>query len=173
MEALRERFGKYHVLEKIAQGGMAEVYKVKTIGIAGFEKVQALKRIQPAVARDPRFIRSFIDEARIAVELNHRNIVQVFDFGKASGELYLAMELIDGRDLKSALAEAEARGMAAPMPVAAYVIAEIAAGLDYAHRKTDLQGEPLHIVHCDVSPANVMLGSEGFVKILDFGVARA
>ena len=173
MDALPERFGKYHVLARIAQGGMAEVYKVKTVGIAGFEKVQALKRILPHAARDARFIRSFIDEARIAVELNHRNIVQVFDFGKAGGELYLAMELIEGRDLRSALSVAEPRRLGPPMPVAAYLISEVAAGLDYAHRKTDLQGAPLRIVHCDVSPANVMLSAEGFVKILDFGVARA
>jgi len=173
VDSLPERFGKYHVLGRIAQGGMAEVYKVKTVGLAGFEKVQALKRILPGAARDARFIRGFIDEARIAVELNHRNIVQVFDFGKASGELYLAMELIEGKDLRSALTEAADRGVGLPMPIAAHVIAEIAAGLDYAHRKTDLQGMPLGIVHCDVSPANVMLSYEGFVKILDFGVARA
>src|SRR5207248_3116959 len=92
VEALRERFGKYHVLEKIAQGGMAEVYKVKTIGIAGFEKVQALKRILPQQAREGRFIRSFIDEARIAVELTHRNIVQVFDFGIARATFSSALE---------------------------------------------------------------------------------
>src|SRR5262245_21084805 len=173
VEALRERFGKYHVLEKIAQGGMAEVYKVKTVGIAGFEKVQALKRILPASAREPRFIRSFIDEARIAVELNHRNIVQVFDFGKADGELYLAMELIEGLDLRTATATAGSRGVALPVPLACYVVAEVAAGLDYAHRKADGHGQPLGIVHCDVSPANVMLSFEGYVKILDFGVARA
>src|SRR6185503_11321964 len=137
VEALRERFGKYHVLEKIAQGGMAEVYKVKTIGIAGFEKVQALKRILPSSAREARFIRSFIDEARIAVELTHRNIVQVFDFGKADGELFMAMELIEGRDLRTAIAQATARGMPCPIPVAAYIISEVASGLDYAHRKTD------------------------------------
>src|SRR2546423_14742420 len=104
VEALRERFGKYHVLEKIAQGGMAEVYKVKTVGIAGFEKIQALKRILPSSGSQGRFIRSFIDEARIAVELTHRNIVQVFDFGKADGELFLAMELIEGRDLRTVTA---------------------------------------------------------------------
>src|SRR5258706_8347316 len=98
VEALRERFGKYHVLDKIAQGGMSAVYKVKTIGIAGFEKIQALKRILPSSAREGRFIRSFIDEARIAVELTHRNIVQLFVFGKAAGELVLAMELIACKD---------------------------------------------------------------------------
>ena len=150
MEALRERFGKYHVLDKIAQGGMAEVYKVKTVGIAGFEKIQALKRILPHSAREGRFIRSFIDEARIAVELTHRNIVQVFDFGKADGELFLAMELIEGRDLRVAMAQAVTRDALCPISVAAYIIGEVASGLDYAHRKTD-----------------------GYVKILDFGIARA
>ncbi|MDQ3369840.1 MAG: serine/threonine protein kinase, partial [Myxococcota bacterium] len=173
MEALRERFGKYHVLEKIAQGGMAEVYKVKTVGIAGFEKVQALKRILPRSAREGRFIRSFIDEARIAVELTHRNIVQVFDFGKADGELFLAMELIEGKDLRTALGHGVARDLLPPVTVAAYIISEVAAGLDYAHRKTDGYGGPLGIVHCDVSPSNVMLSSDGYVKILDFGIARA
>ncbi|HEY5945230.1 MAG TPA: serine/threonine-protein kinase, partial [Kofleriaceae bacterium] len=173
VEALRERFGKYHVLEKIAQGGMAEVYKVKTVGIAGFEKIQALKRILPHSAREGRFIRSFIDEARIAVELTHRNIVQVFDFGKADGELFMAMELIEGRDLRTAMTQGVARDALCPIPVAAYIISEVAAGLDYAHRKTDGYGGPLGIVHCDVSPSNVMLSADGYVKILDFGIARA
>src|SRR5688572_33338653 len=135
VEAVRERFGKYHVLEKIAQGGMAEVYKVKTVGIAGFEKVQALKRILPNQAREGRFIRSFIDEARIAVELTHRNIVQVFDFGKADGELFLAMELIEGKDLRTALGEALSRDLLPAPAVSAYIISEVAAGLDYAHHK--------------------------------------
>jgi tetratricopeptide (TPR) repeat protein/tRNA A-37 threonylcarbamoyl transferase component Bud32 len=173
VESLRERFGKYHVLARIAQGGMAEVYKVKTVGIAGFEKVQALKRILPAQAQRSRFIRSFIDEARIAVELNHRNIVQVFDFGKADGELYLAMELIEGKDLRTASVQAKARGVPLPAKLACHIVAEVAAGLDFAHRKTDEVGRPLGIVHCDVSPANIMLSTDGYVKILDFGVARA
>jgi serine/threonine protein kinase/tetratricopeptide (TPR) repeat protein len=173
VEALRERFGKYQVLGKIAQGGMAEVYKVKSVGIAGFEKVQALKRILPSAAREGRFIRSFIDEARIAAELAHRNIVQVFDFGKADGELFLAMELIEGIDLRAAMTAAAARGAPPTVPLAAYIIAEVAAGLDYAHRKTDIYGGPLGIVHCDVSPSNVMLSQDGYVKILDFGIARA
>jgi serine/threonine protein kinase/tetratricopeptide (TPR) repeat protein len=173
VEALRERFGKYHVLEKIAQGGMAEVYKVKTIGIAGFEKIQALKRILPHQAREGRFIRSFIDEARIAVELTHRNIVQVFDFGKADGELFLAMELIEGKDLRTTLAQAVSRDALPPAAISAYIISEVASGLDYAHRKVDGYGGSLGIVHCDVSPANVMLSAEGDIKILDFGIARA
>jgi serine/threonine protein kinase/tetratricopeptide (TPR) repeat protein len=165
--------GKYHVLERIAQGGMAEIYKAKTIGIAGFEKVLALKRILPTFSREGRFIRSFVDEARIAVTLNHRNIVQVFDFGKADGELYLAMELIEGVDLRSALIAAADAGLAVPATAACCILADVAAGLDYAHRKADAEGRLLGIVHCDVSPQNVMLSYEGFVKILDFGVARA
>ncbi len=173
MAALIERFGKYHVLGRIARGGMAEIYKVKTVGLAGFEKVQALKRIRPHFAREPRFIRSFIDEARIAAELNHRNIVQVFDFGKAEGELFLAMELIEGVNLRTAMVNAKQQNIALPVAIACYVLGEIGAGLEYAHRKTDNQGQPLAIVHCDVSPQNVMLSREGYVKILDFGVARA
>jgi hypothetical protein len=132
--ALIERFGKDHVLGRIARGGMAEIYKVKTVGIAGFEKVQALKRIRPHFAREPRFIRSFIDEARIAAELNHRNIVQVFDFGKAEGELFLAMELIDGVNLRTAMVDAQQQSHDLPVPVACYILGEIAAGLDYAGR---------------------------------------
>ncbi len=173
METVRDRIGRYHVLGRLAQGGMAEVYKVKTVGLAGFEKIQALKRILPHQAREPRFIRSFVDEARIAVELSHRTIVQVFDFGEADGELYLAMELIEGKDLRTALTEAAVHHLPLPSSLAAYVIAEIGTGLDYAHRKVDAAGKPLGIVHCDVSPANVMLSTEGYVKILDFGVARA
>ena len=146
VEDSREQFGKYHVLERIAQGGMAEVYKVKTVGIAGFEKIQALKRILPDSAQEDRFIRSFIDEARIAVELNHRNIVSVFDFGKAEGELYLAMELIEGKDLRGAVSDGKERGALVPPNVAAYVISEVAAGLDYAHRKTDGIGGAMGIV---------------------------
>src|SRR6185295_1960410 len=144
-------------------------YKVKTVGIAGFEKVQALKRILPHSAREGRFIRSFIDEARIVVELAHRNIVQVFDFGKADGELFLAMELIEGKDLRTAMSHATSRDLRMPTPLAAYILSEVAAGLDYAHRKTDVYGGSMNIVHCDVSPSNVMLSMDGYVKILEFG----
>lgn len=167
------RFGRYHVLGPIARGGMAEVFRVKTVGLAGFEKIQALKRIAPAQSHEPRFIRSFIDEARIAAELAHKNVVQVFDFGEVDGVLYLTMELIDGCDLRTALDRARAAGLVMPTELAAHVVAEVGNGLDYAHRKADASGQPLGIVHCDVSPANVMVSNEGHVKILDFGVARA
>ncbi len=168
-----KKLGKYHILELIAQGGMAEVYKAKSIGIAGFEKILAVKRIKPQFAGEPRFIRNFVDEARIAVSLNHRNIVQVFDFGKSEGELFLAMELLEGVDLRIASEAAKKKGKRIPAELCSYILADIAAGLDYAHRKCDSTGTPLGIVHCDVSPHNILLSTEGFVKILDFGVARA
>ncbi|MEZ4368222.1 MAG: serine/threonine-protein kinase [Kofleriaceae bacterium] len=168
-----QRIGRYRVVERLAEGGMAEVYKVKSLGIAGFEKELALKRILPRLAGDPRFIRSFVDEARIAVELSHRNIVQVFDFGRADGELYLTMELVDGVDLRRIQSAARQVGRAVPAPVVAYLVGEIAAGLDHAHRRRAPGGQPMAIVHCDVSPSNVMVSRDGYVKVLDFGVARA
>jgi serine/threonine protein kinase/tetratricopeptide (TPR) repeat protein len=168
-----DKFGKYHVLGRLAQGGMAEIYKVKTVGLAGFEKLQVLKKILPAHAGNPRFIRSFIDEARIAVSLNHRNIVQVFEFGRVASELFLAMELIEGVNLRDATVAAGRRRQRPGIALACHILAEVAAGLDYAHRRKDHDGRPLGIVHCDVSPQNIALSWEGYVKILDFGVARA
>src|SRR5262245_45698122 len=129
---------------------MAEIYKVKTVGLAGFEKLQVLKRILPAHAQNPRFIRSFIDEARIAVSLNHRNIVQVFDFGRVGNELFLAMELIEGINLRDAALAATRRRSRPSIAMCCYMLAEVAAGLDYAHRRKDDSGKPLGIVHCDV-----------------------
>jgi serine/threonine protein kinase len=167
------RIGRYHVLAPIARGGMAEVFRVKSVGVAGFEKVQALKRIARQQAGDPRFIRSFIDEARIAAELNHKNIVAVFDFGEVDGELYLTMELVDGLDLRAALDRGVAAGHPLPLALACLVLAELAAGLELRAQEVRRRGAPLGIVHCDVSPANVMLSREGHVKILDFGMARA
>ena len=155
--ATPSHLGKYEILQRVAQGGMAEVYRAKAVGIAGFERHLAVKRILPRYAREPRFIRSFIDEARIAVSLNHKNIVQVLDFGKSDGELYLAMELIDGVDLRSLTSEALELGQPIPAALACYIISEVGAGLDYAHRKTDYSGQSLGIVHCDISPQNVIV----------------
>ncbi|MBT8495666.1 MAG: serine/threonine protein kinase, partial [Deltaproteobacteria bacterium] len=173
MPEIPANLGRYQVLGKIAKGGMAEVYQAKALGIAGFERILAVKRILPHMAQQPRFIRSFIDEARIAVSLNHRNIVQVVDFGKSDGELFLAMELIDGVDLRTALRQSEAMGISMPLEVKLHILADVASGLDYAHAKTDDEDRNLGIVHCDISPQNIMLSIDGFVKILDFGVARA
>ncbi|MEZ4404784.1 MAG: serine/threonine-protein kinase [Kofleriaceae bacterium] len=167
------KIGRYQILGLVARGGMAEILRAKSIGLAGFEKLVAVKRIAPAQAREPRFVRSFIDEARIAAQLSHRHIVPVFDFGAEGDELYLVMELVDGHDLRAIIDRARAAGTVMPPPLVCHVVAAVAAGLAHAHQQADGHGRPLRIVHCDVSPANVMVSAEGEVKILDFGVARA
>jgi predicted ATPase/serine/threonine protein kinase len=165
--------GKYHILERLAADEIAEIYKVKTIGIAGFEKVQVLKRIQPSCARDPKFVREFIDQAKIAFSLNHRNIVQVFEFGKIDGDLFLAMEYIPGANLHEIMLQALRQQKIPPVGLTCYLMGEVAAGLEYAHRKADHYGQELRIVHCDVNPRNIACSFEGSVKLLDFGISRA
>jgi serine/threonine protein kinase/tetratricopeptide (TPR) repeat protein len=165
--------GKYHLLERLASDEIAEVYKVKTIGIAGFEKVQVLKRVMPGCAQDPKFIRAFIDEAKIAFSLNHRNIVQVFEFGKVDGDLFLAMEYIPGANLHELMLSARRQRKLCPVGLTCYLMGEVAAGLEYSHRKTDHFGQELSIVHCDIRPRNIACSFEGSVKILDFGISRA
>ncbi len=152
---------------------MAEVYKAKTVGIAGFEKIQALKRILPHSAREGRFIRSFIDEARIAVELTHRNIVQVFDFGKADGELFLAMELIEGKDPRTALADAAAlrfcRAAAGRSPRTSSTARSPRASTYAAPEDRDVYGGSPNIVHQRrLAAGTLMLSNDGYVKILRF-----
>jgi serine/threonine protein kinase/predicted ATPase len=168
-----QTLGKYHLLERLASDEIAEVYKVKTIGIAGFEKVQVLKRIMSGCAQDPKFIRAFIDEAKIAFSLNHRNIVQVFEFGKIDGDLFLAMEYIPGANLHELMLSARRQRKLCPVGLTCYLMGEVAAGLEYSHRKTDHFGQELSIVHCDIRPRNIACSFEGSVKILDFGISRA
>ena len=164
--------GKYHILERLAADWVSEIFKVKTIGIAGFEKVQVLKRIAPNYSRDPRFFRTFIEEAKIAFSLNHRNIVQVFEFGKTGEDLFLAMEHIPGINLWSLLKTTRQQRTICPAGLACYLMGEVAAGLEYAHRKNDHYGNSMGIVHCDLNPRNVACSFEGSVKILGFGLAR-
>ena len=163
-------FGKYQLLERLAQGGMAEVYKAKAYGVEGFEKILVIKRILPKFNDNPRFVELFINEAKIAVTLSHANIVQVFDLGQVDGSYFIAMEYVSGPDLHTLLN----RGIQ-PMPpmLAVYLVGEIAKALDYAHRRRDSNQQPLHIVHRDVSPQNIVISNEGEVKLADFGIARA
>ncbi len=151
---------------------MAEVWKAKVHGAHDFERVVVLKRILPHLCRDPRFVEMFVSEARLSARLNHPNIVQVFDFGEVDGEYFLAMELIEGLTLSTVV---ERMLPARPIPVglAVQVVRDIGLALNYAHALSDRDGMPLHIVHRDVSPSNVMLGLDGMVKLLDFGVAKA
>jgi eukaryotic-like serine/threonine-protein kinase len=178
-------FGRYRLLERLGQGGMAEVFKAKSYGVEGFEKILVIKRILPELARSPDFVEMFIHEAKLAVRLSHANVVQVFDLGKApSGPegaeggspvdaYYIAMEYVHGLDLASALARSRRQGVALPIQMGVYVASEVAKGLDHAHRRRDENMRPLGVVHRDVSPQNVLLSFEGEVKVTDFGIAKA
>jgi len=168
-----KQFGKYYLVEKIAVGGMAEIYKAKTFGVDGFEKLLAIKRILPHCAADKDFITMLIDEAKLSVLLSHANIVQVYDLGKIGEDYFISMEYIHGVNLRDIMYRCRETQRPIPPEIAVYIIAEVCKGLDYAHRKTDASGSPLNIVHRDVSPQNILLSFEGEVKIVDFGIAKA
>ena len=166
-------FGKYYLLERINVGGMAEVFKAKTFGVEGFERLLAVKRILPNIAEDEEFISMFIDEAKIAVQLQHANIAQIFDLGKVDGSFFIALEYVHGRDLRSIFDRMRSRGDSLPVSMACYVMMQVCEGLDYAHNKRDAQGRQLYLIHRDISPQNVLIGYEGEVKLIDFGIAKA
>jgi serine/threonine protein kinase len=167
------QFGPYRLVHQIAVGGMAEIYLAKTRGIAGFEKYVALKMIHPNFSSDEQFIEMLIDEAKISVQLQHANIAQAFDLGRVDQVYYITMEYVDGADLYKILRRAAERGISMPVDVAAFIAKEMANGLDYAHRRRDLSGQALGIVHRDVSPQNVLISHAGEVKLVDFGIAKA
>ncbi len=166
-------YGKYQLLELLARGGMAEVFKAKSHGVEGFEKVLVIKRILAELGKNPEFVEMFINEAKIAVTLSHANIVQVFDLGLADETYFIAMEFVAGSDLATALRRSRKYEKPFVKDLSVYIVSEVAKGLDYAHRRRDAQMEPLHIVHRDVSPQNVLLSWEGEVKLTDFGIAKA
>ncbi|MEE8408951.1 MAG: protein kinase, partial [Myxococcota bacterium] len=153
--------GKYLLLERVAAGGMAEVFKAKAFGVAGFEKLLAIKRLLPGLAADEEFIDMFIDEARIAVCLSHANLVQVYELGKVDGDYYIAMEYVSGVTLQRLTRRLRRSGQLVPLSAVAYIVGSVCEGLDYAHRKTDPAGRPMNVVHRDVSPQNVLLSYEG------------
>lgn len=166
-----QQFGDYHLLQKIATGGMAEVWKARAYGMAGFEKTLVIKRVLDELARDEEFRQLFIDEARIAVALQHHNIVQVFDLGEVDGTFYMAMEYVHGYDLSHLLSRGRDLGPF-PIPLALFVVGEVLKALQFAHEKVDEHGTPLGIVHCDISPHNILASNSGEVKITDFGISR-
>src|SRR5262245_29927694 len=166
-------FGKYYLTERLAVGGMAEIYKAKLCGVGGVERGMVVKQILPQLARNQAFVDMFIDEARIAVSLAHGNIVQVYELGKIEGIYFIAMEYVHGRDLADLLDAAHLKNHFPTWELAAYITIEILHGLDYAHRRRDSGGKPLGIVHRDVSPQNVLISFDGEVKITDFGIAKA
>jgi serine/threonine protein kinase len=166
-------FGKYLLLDRISVGGMAEVFKAKSYGVEGFEKIIAIKRILPTMGEDRDFIKMFIDEAKIAGQLAHANICQIFELGRIDGSHFIAMEYIWGKDLLQIQNRLRKMKQPMPIPMACFSIAKVLEGLDYAHRKRDPLGRPLEIVHRDCSPQNVLVSYEGEVKVIDFGIAKA
>jgi eukaryotic-like serine/threonine-protein kinase len=170
---LPTQFGPYLLLERVSVGGMAEVYKAKEYGVEGFERTVAVKRILPHVAEDDEFIAMFKDEAKIAVQLNHGNIAQIYNLGNEQDSFYIALEYVAGRDLRTIFQKAQQQGQPMPIAQACYIIMKICEGLDYAHNKKDKYNRPLSIVHRDVSPPNLLVSFEGEVKLIDFGVAKA
>ncbi len=166
-------FGRYVLLNKLAVGGMAEIYKAKTYGVDGFEKVLAVKRILPHCSADREFINMLVDEAKLTVLLSHANIVQVYDLGKVGDDYFISMEYIFGTNLREFMNRFQEKKSRIPDEMTVYIISEMCKGLDYAHRKTDTQGKPLNIVHRDISPQNLLISYEGEVKIVDFGIAKA
>ena len=170
---MERQFGPYRLVRQVAVGGMAEIHLAKAKGIAGFEKYVALKMIHPNFAEDEQFIDMLVDEAKIAVQLTHHNIAQTFDLGRVGDTYYISMEYVDGADLYKVLRRASEQDIDFPLDVCAFIAKEISSGLDYAHRKRDVTGQQLGIVHRDVSPQNVLLSYAGEIKLVDFGIAKA
>jgi eukaryotic-like serine/threonine-protein kinase len=167
-----QRFGKYLLVERLGRGGMAEVWKAKILGPAGFQRTVVVKRILPHLAEDPHFVQMFVSEARLSARLSHANIVHVYELGDVGGEYFICMEYVRGRDLVSVMRAHLMRAIPPP-GVGAFVVREVCRALSYAHALTDDDGRPLRLIHRDVSPSNVMLSFDGSVKLLDFGIAKA
>ena len=168
-----QKFGKYLLLDRINVGGMAEVFRGKSFGVEGFSRLVALKRILPNIAKDEEFIEMFVDEAKLAVQLQHANIAQTLDLGNVEGRYYIAMEYVSGTDLRTIWDRARRRNRLLPIAMSCYLVMKACEGLDYAHRKKDDGGKEIGLVHRDVSPQNVLISFEGEVKVVDFGIALA
>jgi serine/threonine protein kinase len=166
------RLGEYHLLKKLAQGGMGTIYLAKRLGVGGFEKTFVIKCMLDSLADDQEVQAMFIDEARLAARLAHPNIAQIYDFGVIEGTYYIAMEHIPGEDLRAIISRLRERKAKIPVPIALRIMLDLCAGLEYAHSYTEA-GKPMGIIHRDISPANIMVSYHGTVKLLDFGIAKA
>ncbi|MFU8802697.1 MAG: serine/threonine protein kinase [Bradymonadaceae bacterium] len=164
---------RYQVLERIDAGGMAEVFKANSTSLQGFQKLVAIKRILPHLTQNQRFVRMFLDEAKVSLHLNHTNTVQVFDLGIADGTYFIVMEFVDGTNLKNICEYMRRQNQTMPVEQAVFIAIEVCKGLTHAHDKHDQAGKPLSIVHRDISPPNVLISRAGEVKITDFGLAKA
>jgi eukaryotic-like serine/threonine-protein kinase len=168
-----QQLGRYHLLDRIAFGGMAEIYRAKTFDHDGHSHLVAVKRVLAHLAEDDDFIQMLVDEAKIASLIRHGNIAHVYEFARAHGEYFIAMEYIDGKDLRSILEKCRAHNAVVPSAHAAWIGSEIALALHAAHCVVDQQGRALRLVHRDVSPSNVLCAYAGEVKLCDFGIAKA
>lgn len=166
-------FGQYELQDRIAVGGMAEVWKARMTGVEGFRKTVAIKRILSHLTGDEDFVRMFVDEAKLAAQLNHPNIIHIYDLGKIRDHYYIAMEYVEGMNLRGLLNATRKKGLPMPRGLALLVAARLASALDHAHRKKDESGRELGLVHRDVSPQNVLLSYEGDIKLCDFGIVKA
>ncbi len=166
-------FGKYFLIDKIATGGMAEIFKAKSYSHGGFEHLLVIKRILPHIGENAEFVEMFIDEAKVSVALVHSNVIRIYDFGKINENFFIAMECCDGKDCRNILRKLARGRRWIPMNLTANLAHEVARGLHYAHTKNDANGKPYGIVHRDISPSNVLVAYEGDIKIADFGIAKA
>jgi len=164
---------RYRVVEKLESGGMAEVFRAESEGLQGFRKQVAIKRVLPHLSSKKKFISMFLDEARLSAQLSHSNCVQVFDIGVGDNAFFIVMEFVDGANLKAISEHLKKHRRDFPVEAAVHISLELCKGLAYAHELTDNNGVPLHIVHRDMSPPNVLITKNGEVKIVDFGLAKA
>jgi serine/threonine-protein kinase len=173
VEDLPATFGRYELIELLATGGMAHIFRARLSSAEGAAKELVIKRVLPHLVQNRDFIEMFIDEARISMPLNHGNIIQVYEFGQEGQDYFLAMEYLRGRNLETVLSRLEEKGQRMPIEVALFIGSEVAKGLDYAHRFRDPHDRPTGIIHRDVSPQNILVGFHGEVKLTDFGIAKA
>lgn len=169
----RPLFGPYQVFERIGVGGMATVHRAKEHGIAGFERIVALKRLLPHLAEDGSFVSSFVREAKFAAMLNHVNIVQLYELGRVGPHYFISMEYIEGCDVRGMLRQSLRTGRHLPLDIVISLLVQTCDALQYAHTRRDEDGEMLGLVHRDVSPSNLLVNDAGYVKVIDFGIAKA
>ena len=167
------RYGRYEIVGALATGGMADLFLARQRGPSGFETLAVVKRIRPHLSANEEFVRLFLDEARLAAQLRHPNVVSVYDAGQERGEYFFVMEYVHGRDVRALLDVAAGHGRVITVDEAISIAVGVCAGLHHAHERTDAGGRPLGIVHRDISPSNVLVGFEGAVKLADFGIAKA
>ncbi len=165
-------FGKYYLLDRIGAGGMAEVFLAVAIGPEGFQRQLVIKRMLPHLSQDRAFVRMFVDEAKLCGLLSHPNLVQIFEFGAIDDSFFIAMEHVNGQTMSAVRAKLAELGQVAPVAATLDIVRQVCLGLNYAHSLQSATGQPLGIIHRDISPSNLIVSFHGAVKILDFGIAR-